>query len=361
MRKFKFSSELWTIEDPPWFVVLALGLALAALGFGFRYLLDPWLGNRQAYAPAIAAVALAGWIGGWRTGLLTAVVGYVSANYFFDQPRHQFNFDEKELVAGIPYYLVTGLILYLGQRARSANRKLMVAMEVLRKIDARRARFLAVLAHEVANPLAAVRTGVDLLRHGGGDPRDSKQTLEILDRQINQVTRLIDDLLDISRIDQGKIQLRRQRISLDALLAEAAKLSDVFTAPRQQRVLLETIELGMVDVDPDRMTQVFINVLQNASKFSPEGGTISITGTRTPGWCHVCVRDWGEGIPAERLQDVFEPYVQIQTSTRRNEGMGLGLSVVKNLVVLHGGRVEIRSDGLGKGSELVVSLPTPED
>lgn len=361
MRKLRFSSELWNIEDPPWFVVLVLGLALAALGFGFRYLLDPWLGSRLPYAPVLAAVALAGWIGGWRTGLLSAVIGYFSANYFFVEPRREFTFDEQDLVTGISFYLVTALILYLGHRARSANRKLMLAMEVLRKIDARRARFLAVLAHEVANPLAAVRTGVDLLRHGGGDPEDSAQTLEILDRQINHVTRLIDDLLDIARIDQGKIQLHLQRISLDALLADATKLSDVFTAPRKQRVLLETTELCMVDVDPDRMMQVFTNILQNASRFSPEGGTISITGTRTRGWCHVSVRDWGEGIAAERLQDVFEPYVQIQTCTRRNEGMGLGLSVVKNLVVLHGGRVEIRSDGLGKGTELVVSLPTPED
>jgi signal transduction histidine kinase len=360
MRRTKFSTELWNLDDPPVLVWIGLGLAIPALAYGVRELLDPWLENRQPYTPAFAAIALAGWVGGWRTGMVTAVTCHLWANYYFVAPRGRFVMNEQELVSALSYYLIAGVILYLSHRATSANRKLLSALKQLREVDSRRAHFLAVLGHEVRNPLAAMHAAIDLARQGGSAQR-VQQGFEVLDRQLNQVSRLMDDLLDIARIDEGKLSLQQVSVPVDVLLREVTQAATVFTAPRHQKILLETGERpGQVRVDPVRMNQVFNNILHNASKFSLDGGTISVTVASSGGWCRVSVRDWGAGIPAQRVQDIFEPFIQVDRANARDDGLGLGLSIVKKLVLLHGGQIHAHSEGEGRGTEVTVMLPLDE-
>ena len=220
----------------------------------------------------------------------------------------------------------------------------------------RRDEFLAMLSHELRNPLGAIVSATGLLRTTA---KNHEQMLDILQRQSQQMARLLDDLLEASRVTQDKIELRRSVVELDGILGEAMSVvRDTFDA---RKVALETNLNGhgvKLFADPARLQQVLVNVLSNAAKYTPPGGHVTLGTRRQNGSVIVSVRDDGLGIPKEMLDSIFDLFVQCpSTLDRASGGLGVGLTLVRSLVAMHGGTVVARSDGQGRGSEFVVELP----
>jgi PAS domain S-box-containing protein len=224
-----------------------------------------------------------------------------------------------------------------------------------------RDHFLAVLSHELRNPLASLCTGLELLKLGGKDPVTAETSRAMMERQVNQMVRLVDDLLDVSRITTGKLEVHKERVDLVPLLWEAVEASRSLIDRRGHKITFTPPpDPVLLDADPIRLAQVFLNLLNNAANYSEPGGHIRLSACRDGNEVVVRVRDTGIGIPASDLPHVFEVFVQVDTAWRRAQGgLGIGLALVKEFVGLHGGRVEAHSDGPGKGSELVVRLPAP--
>ena len=228
----------------------------------------------------------------------------------------------------------------------------------LRLAARRKDEFLATLAHELRNPLAPIRTGVDLLARSR-DGEAAELALGVMQRQTGHMVRLIDDLLDVSRITNGKLQLKRQHVELPVIIEAAVELS---------RPLIErkghTLEVSLpddpllLDADLTRIAQVIGNLLNNASNYTSPGGRIALTATRDGDSVVIDVTDNGAGIPRDRLDDIFEMFSQVNRSTERSQGgLGIGLALVRSLVEMHHGRVSASSPGLGQGSTFTIRLP----
>ena len=219
--------------------------------------------------------------------------------------------------------------------------------------------FLATLAHELRNPLAPIQSAVDLLHMKGDAISELKWVREVIDRQLKQMTRLIDDLMDVSRIRQGTVVLRRENIELSKVVLLAVETSRALI-DEQCHTLTVTLPPNPVILDADltRMAQVFLNLINNATKYMDPGGRIYLSADQQGSDIVVTVRDIGIGIHADNLPNIFEMFSQVEGALNRARGgLGLGLSLVKRLVELHGGSVEAFSEGLGKGSQFVVRLP----
>jgi PAS domain S-box-containing protein len=235
-------------------------------------------------------------------------------------------------------------------------------LDALREADRRKDEFLAMLAHELRNPLAPIQNAVHILREKGPPVPELDWARDVIERQLSQLSRLVDDLLDVSRITQGRIELRKQRIDLTAVVHDAVEAS----APQIERAGHDlTVELPpeplQLDADPTRITQVLMNLLNNAAKFTDPGGLIRLVAERDDDQLVIRVRDNGIGIPAPMLQRIFEMFMQADRSLERSQlGMGIGLTLVRWLVALHGGTVEAQSGGPGLGSEFTVRLPLDE-
>jgi PAS domain S-box-containing protein len=216
--------------------------------------------------------------------------------------------------------------------------------------------FLALLGHELRNPLAPILTALELMRLR--DPGALCEERAVIERQVEHVVRLVDDLLDVSRITRGVVSLERRGVDLAQVIERAIELASPLVEQRAHRLTAEIHPGLIVDGDPLRLSQVFANLLTNAAKYTPPEGAITITGRREGGRALVSVRDTGIGIRASMLPRVFDQFVQERQELDRSEGgLGLGLSIVRSLVELHGGAVEARSEGPGRGSEFRVSLP----
>jgi PAS domain S-box-containing protein len=234
------------------------------------------------------------------------------------------------------------------------------AEQALREVDLRREQFLAVLSHELRNPLAAARNSLFILdqAHPGG--AQARAARGILDRQLTHLTKLVEDLLDVSRISSGKVQLQRARLDLTSLARRSADENRHAFAARSVELRLELpAEPVWVEGDPTRMVQVLGNLLHNAAKFTPHGHVLLAIDVEPGGAAaRVRVRDTGVGIAPELLPRLFRPFEQAQDTLARSEGgLGLGLALVKELVELHGGTVECRSGGPGAGAEFALRLP----
>jgi PAS domain S-box-containing protein len=233
------------------------------------------------------------------------------------------------------------------------------AEEALREADRRKDEFLALLAHELRNPLAPIRNALQLMRLAKAGSADLTWTRDVIERQVQQLGRLVDDLLDVSRISRGKLQLRRDRVALADVVAHAVEAWRP-TIDARQHTLTVTLpdEPVLLDADPMRLAQVLGNLLANAAKYTEPGGKIEIAARVDGPLVELAVRDSGVGIPAEMLDRVFDLFMQVERSiTQAAGGLGIGLTLVKRLVELHGGSVEARSAGPGQGSEFLVRLP----
>lgn len=226
--------------------------------------------------------------------------------------------------------------------------------------DRRKDEFIATLAHELRNPLAPIRNGLVVLRKSGGQGPAAERMQAIMERQVHHLVRLVDDLLEVSRITSGTIELKRERVTLSTVIDLAVEMSReaIDAAGVELRIALPDQAL-VLDADPVRLTQIFGNLLCNAAKYTDQGGCVEIAAMRDGDDAVVSVVDSGAGIPKEMLPRVFDLFAQFnRTLGRAQGGLGIGLALVKSLVELHGGKVEAQSDGEGCGSRFIVRLPT---
>lgn len=229
----------------------------------------------------------------------------------------------------------------------------------LKEADRRKNEFLAVLAHELRNPLAPIRSGLQVLRMSEIDKQDHHRLLILMERQMQHLVRLVDDLLDLSRITQGKIHIHPEKTALQDIVESAVEGSrPVFTSGGVELDVRLPSETIVLNADAARLAQVIANLLNNAAKYTPAGGQVWLDAQVGGDDLVISVRDTGSGIPENMLRNIFDPFIQVdERLVRRQDGLGVGLSLVKTLVQLHGGNVTAHSEGAGKGSEFVVQLP----
>ena len=230
------------------------------------------------------------------------------------------------------------------------------AEAALKDADQRKDEFLATLAHELRNPLAPLRTGLDLLRQLGHEPAKTEQVRMMMDRQLTHLVRLVDDLLDVSRITRGKIALHKEPLDLRDVIQSALEMSESEITKGGQRLTVDLPPQPLpVAGDRVRLVQVVSNLLNNAVKFTEEGGRIWILAARHGEQAQIRVRDDGTGIPPQEVSRVFDMFAQVHQG--RGGGLGIGLTLVRSLIEMHGGSVSVHSDGPGRGAEFALTLP----
>lgn len=265
---------------------------------------------------------------------------------FASRTRDEFDPDEVAFIETISHYATMAY-----ERLRLLNE--------LREADRRKDEFLATLAHELRNPLAPVRNAVQVLRMKGPDIAELRWSRDVIERQVDHLTHLIDDLLDISRITRNKLELRKQPVELTEVINSAVEASrPLIEQYGHELTVVMPSEPVHLHADEVRLAQIFLNLLNNAAKYTERGGQIRLSMECRDSDAIVSVKDTGLGIPAENLPRLFQMFYQVDHSLEKSRGgLGIGLSLVRQLVNLHGGKVEARSEGVGKGSEFIVRLP----
>ena len=241
------------------------------------------------------------------------------------------------------------------ERRKSSEAALQQHAEALRLADRRKNEFLAMLGHELRNPLVPIRSGLELLRIKPGD----QDTLAVMQQHVEHIVRLVDDLLDVARITRGKIELRKQPLCLTTLVQRALASARSFIDSKQQQLQVSLSDTALwVEADPARLLQVINNLLHNAAKYTPANGCITLETTREDDQAVIRVRDNGIGIESASLAIIFDLFTQLEPSMARSEGgLGIGLTISKEIIERHGGQIEASSAGLGQGSQFTVRLP----
>ena len=294
--------------------------------------------------------------------------GEVLGGLFFGHPQPGIFTERSErLVCGIASQAAIAIdnarLFHAAQQEiterRRAEAKLRESEEALRDADRRKDEFLATLAHELRNPLAPIRNAVEILRLTQADPVAAASARQLLERQLKQLVRLIDDLLDVSRITQGRLELRREKLDLAIALRMAVETSRPLIESRQHTLHVTAPAASyFVDADATRIAQVFSNLLNNSAKYSPAGSSITVRVTREGAHSVTTISDNGVGIPHAMLARVFEMFERVDREPEAaQDGLGIGLTLVRRLVELHGGTVTAQSEGLNRGSTFVVRLP----
>ena len=247
----------------------------------------------------------------------------------------------------------------LERRVADRTAALEATTAALQEADRRKDEFLAILAHELRNPLAPIRTAVQLLRKRDLAEAQTMRAREVIERQVQHLVCLIDDLLDVSRITRGMITLQRERVLIDAVVARAVETARPLIDARRHALTLDLPEdLLSVDGDPTRLVQIIGNILHNAAKFMEPGGRIALSVAQEDSYAVIKVKDAGMGIPSALVPKIFDLFSQVhQKSESAHAGLGIGLALVRRLVEMHGGAVSASSQGPGHGTELVVRLP----
>ncbi len=248
----------------------------------------------------------------------------------------------------------------IGSNRDITEHKLM--QDALMSADRRKDEFLATLAHELRNPLAPIRMGLEVLKRVEHSSPSGEQTRAMMDRQLHQLIRLVDDLMDVSRISSGRIELHKTPVPLGTVLQSALETSRPLMVQMGHDFTYEPPAAALtVNADVTRLAQVFVNLLNNAAKYTPHGGRIRLSVERQGSEALVLIRDSGIGIAADALPHIFDMFTQVKGASELAQGgLGIGLSLVKRLVELHGGNVQARSDGVGSGAEFIVRLPLCE-
>ena len=342
----------------------AVAVTLTALLL--RWMLDPWLGFDVPYATLYGAVAIAVWFGGLGPAVLAMVVGYALLNVRYVAPHGELAIVGVRDGVGLALFaLSTALIIVLGEamrrardRYRASEIELKARAAQLQRADANKSQFLAVLSHELRNPLAPLRNGLTLLKMQRDGP-GSGETHDMMERQIVQLTRLIDDLLDVSRIDRGKMELRTTPVELAGVMRTGVETAKPNIDAKGHALSVSYPEAPLhVEGDAVRLAQVVANLLNNAAKFTPAKGRIELSARAEEGTVWLRVADNGIGIAREHLDEVFDMFVQVdERHVASSGGLGLGLTLARAIVRRHGGEIEARSPGRGKGAEFVVRLP----
>jgi signal transduction histidine kinase/CheY-like chemotaxis protein len=342
----------------------AVAVAIAAVYL--RWFFDPWLSGSVIYGTLYGAAAIAVWFGGWGPAAFASVVGYLLVNLLFIEPRGHLGISESSDALALALFGVScTLVIVLGEgmrRARNRYRESEAALREraleLQRADANKSRFLAILSHELRNPLAPLRTGLAILARQR-EPGAPGKIHDMMERQIRQLTRLIDDLLDVSRIDRGKLELKRERVALDAVARTAIETSSPNIAAKSLELMVRYSPQPLhVHGDAVRLAQALSNLLNNAAKYTPAGGHIELSLRAEGAEAVVGVADDGIGLAPEHLARVFDMFYQVDGGgSAAAGGLGLGLTLARSIVDQHGGRIEARSAGPAQGSEFVIRLP----
>jgi signal transduction histidine kinase/ActR/RegA family two-component response regulator len=336
---------------------LALVGALTLAAFLVRLAIDPFVGDKHQFVPAYAAVAAATWLAGWRAGALTAFACLLTGEAFAPQsPVDSAAWHVAVAYAG--YLGMSLLIVSLAEWVRRDKEEAALAAAEMLAADRRRSDFMALLGHELRSPLATIALGERMIKSGHLDAMALRGTAEMMERQTERMTRLVADLLDVARLQTGKLSLRPVTLDVSLLVQEAAEEVRAAAGARDQRlVLLHPAAGGFMFADPLRLHQVLVNLLQNACKFSPEHSEVELSVSGDEGWVTISVKDQGIGIAPSQLERIFEPFVQLPGGHGEDHGLGLGLPLTRELVRMHGGSIRAFSAGAGRGSEFVVKLP----
>jgi signal transduction histidine kinase len=342
----------------------AVAVTLTALLL--RWVLDPWLGNAVPFAAVYGAVAIAVWFGGLGPAVLAMILGYALINVRYTSPYGELSITgPADAISLALFALSCALIIVLGEamrRARDRYRASEVELKEraaqLQRADANKSQFLAVLSHELRNPLAPLRNGLTLLRMQHEDVATA-ETHDMMERQIVQLTRLIDDLLDVSRIDRNKLELRTERVAINDLMRTGVDTARPNIDAKGHTLAVSDPPAPLyVEGDPVRLAQVVANLLNNAAKFTPPKGRIELSARAEDARVVLRVADNGIGIAPEHLKEVFDMFVQLDARhVAASGGLGLGLTLARAIVRRHGGEIEARSPGRGKGAEFIVRLP----
>lgn len=265
---------------------------------------------------------------------------------FASRSRDEFDEDELEFLRTICRYVTAAY-----ERLRLISQ--------LQDTDRRKTEFLATLAHELRNPLAPIRNGLQVLRYAGNQGEMAEQARSMMDRQVGQMVHIIDDLLDVSRISRGKLELRKETIELATVIQSAMETcSPLIEQAGHKLTVTMPQESIRLEGDPVRLSQAVGNLLSNAAKYTDEGGEIELSVSRENDTATISVKDSGVGIPTEMQPRIFEMFTQVdQTLEKSQGGLGIGLTIVRQLIEMHGGSVEVRSEGRGKGSEFLLRIP----
>ncbi|MDB6089286.1 MAG: luxQ 2 [Gammaproteobacteria bacterium] len=335
------------------------------------------------FAPIVAftiAVVIAAWYGGLRPGLLATALSVLAADYLLEPGRHSLYVASVSSGVDLGVFVFAGILISLlceslhrtRRRLEAEQENLRCSVELQRKMqdaltesDRRKDEFLATLAHELRNPLAPIRNATHILRARMPPSPELHWARDVIDRQVTQMTRLIDDLMDVARITRGTFELRRTRAELEEIIRSAVETSrPLIDSCRHGLTLTLPVEPVYLDADVIRLAQVFSNLLNNAAKYTASGGRIVVAAEcdAQTGTVVVSIQDTGMGIPPPMLARIFEPFTQLDRSLERAQGgLGIGLALAKRLVQMHGGTIEAHSEGPGKGSRFAVRLPVAAD
>lgn len=324
----------------------------------------PWV--KPSLSPLFTvAVLFSALYGGLGPALLATGLSAVASAFFFLEPTHSLNIGDDALRL-IVFTLIAVAASSVAASRRNAELRLAKASEAAARANRAKDKFLAVVSHELRNPLSPILSAAMLIEEDPSLPEPVRQDAQMIRRNVDLQIRIIDDLLDSSRIESGKLELRCEPMDVLAALHDCVAMCAADAAARSVEVLTELDDsIPRIDGDPARMRQVFTNLLRNAIKFTPAGGQVTVRALHLPGGdggrVRVEVRDTGAGIDKEVLPRLFEAFEQGgRSTTRRYGGLGLGLAIAKAIVDGHGGTIRAHSDGPSQGATFTVELPASQ-
>lgn len=349
-----------TVQAQPRDYVLAVVAVAAALAL--RYLLEPLLGQQGPYLILSLAIVIAAFGGGFGPAVLATVLSVSIGTYFFiARDAGVAGFLQRENLSRTVLFLVIGLSIgAIGGRLRTSRHALAQSVRQLRASNRSKDNAMATLGHEIRNPLSALHTACEVLKRTPDDAKRIVWARELIERQVRQMTRMANDLTDLSGVMRGELVLEQHRVNLQQVLEQALEQSEPLMAKKGHR--LHT-DLGTRPVevmgDATRLVQVFANLLNNAAKYTDPGGRIALTLRSLPSReAVVTVSDNGTGMDPGAITELFEPFVQAPGAASNAEGgLGLGLAIVTKIVQRHGGHVKAQSPGLRQGSTFTTTLP----
>lgn len=341
-------------------------LFCTAFAAWMRHLCEPTLQGRLPLGFFTLAVALTCWLAGPAPAMLSLILGAIAAAQVAIPPSNSFWIEDPADWMALGVYLVAGVVIIalfhrLASQQQVATQSAGENAQLVKNLlvaDRRKHDYLALLAHELRNPLAPLHTGLEILRRGGG-PDDPSKLLNVMSRQLDHITRLLDDLLDVTRFAKGQIRFHRQVLDLRCAAKTAAEaiLPHVEACEHQFECRVPEIPIW-IRGDRVRLVQIITNLLSNAAKYTPHGGHIVMSLVQRNGHAELSVRDNGFGIAREDQKRIFELFEQMDSSPQRDaEGLGIGLSLVQHLVRAHNGSIEVCSEGAGKGATFTVRIP----
>ena len=347
-------------DESPW-RGYALAFAAVAGGLLLRYLLSPLLGQQGPYLILTLSIVLAGLYGGFGPAILATVLGTMVGTYLFigTKPGWESVLELPNITRTLLFVAIGVSISLISGQLKASRRELAVSILELRRSNRAKDQVLATVAHEIRNPLSALASAIHVLERAGTDPTKVARATGILGRQVAQISRLSDDLTEASKVLHGRVDIQASALDLRVVLRQALEQSSALMASRQHDLTSEIPEEpAEVWGDAARLVQVFANLLNNAVKYTPPGGRITLKLSRAGSEWVASITDSGQGFDKTTEAEMFEPFVQAPAAIgSESSGLGLGLAIVKRIVALHDGRVFAESRGPGLGATFTVLLP----